>query len=47
MRIVVVNHLILGSGQRLFEQENHLARLKLAESSATSNGVILATYQAV
>ncbi len=43
--LLMIHHLILGSGQRLFEQEDHLARLKLAESSATSNGVILATYQ--
>jgi hypothetical protein len=41
----MIHPLVLGSGQRLFEHDNHIARLKLIDSTATTTGVILATYQ--
>jgi dihydrofolate reductase len=44
--VLVIHPLVLGSGQRLFDHEDHLTRLRLADSTATPTGVILATYQA-
>jgi dihydrofolate reductase len=43
--LLMIHPLVLGSGQRLFEHDNHIARLKLIDSTATTTGVILATYQ--
>lgn len=43
--LLMIHPLILGSGKRLFEHDDHLARLKLTGSTATPTGVILATYQ--
>jgi dihydrofolate reductase len=43
--LLMIHPLVLGSGKRLFEHHDHVARLKLIGSTATSTGVILATYQ--
>jgi dihydrofolate reductase len=43
--LLMIHPLVLGSGRRLFEHENHTAKLKLVDSTATSTGVILATYK--
>lgn len=43
--LLLIHPLLLGSGQRLFEHDNHLTQLKLVDCTATSTGVILATYQ--
>ena len=43
--LLMIHPLLLGSGQRLFEHDGHLAELRLAGSSATATGVILATYE--
>ena len=37
--------LVLGSGQRLFDHDDHLVKLRLVESITTTTGVIIATYQ--
>jgi dihydrofolate reductase len=42
--LLFIYPLILGSGQRLFDHENHPVQLHLAESIATTTGVIIATY---
>ncbi len=42
--LLFVYPLILGSGQRLFDHENHPVHLRLVESIATTTGVIIATY---
>jgi dihydrofolate reductase len=44
---LMIHPLVLGAGQRLFDQDDRDDRpthLKLSESTATSTGVILATY---
>lgn len=43
--LLMIHPLVLGSGMRLFEHDDHVARLKLIGSTATATGVILATYQ--
>ncbi len=43
--LLLIYPLILGSGQRLFDHENHLVPLRLVESIATTTGAIIATYQ--
>ncbi len=43
--LLLIYPLILGSGQRLFDHENHPVQLRLVESIATTTGVIIATYQ--
>jgi dihydrofolate reductase len=43
--LLMIHPLILGSGQRLFEQDGHLAKLRLVTSTPTTAGVIIATYQ--
>jgi dihydrofolate reductase len=45
--LLMIHPLMLGSGNRLFEHDDNLARLKLVGSTATTTGVILATYQPV
>jgi dihydrofolate reductase len=42
--MLFIHPLVLGSGQRLFEHENHPVKLRLVESTATTTGVIIATY---
>ena len=43
--LLMIHPLILGSGLRLFPKEGTLARLRLIDSTPTTTGVILATYQ--
>lgn len=43
--LLFIHPLILGSGQRLFENENHPVKLYLVDSTATTTGVIIATYR--
>jgi dihydrofolate reductase len=45
--LLMIHPLVLGSGQRLFGQDGHGARLRLVESTTTGTGVILASYQPV
>jgi dihydrofolate reductase len=42
--LLMIHPIVLGVGQRLFEQDGFVTRLKLASSTATATGVILATY---
>jgi dihydrofolate reductase len=43
--LLLIHPLVLGSGQRLFEHNNHLVKLRLVDSIPTTTGVIIATYQ--
>jgi dihydrofolate reductase len=43
--LLMIHPLVLGSGRRLFEHDDHLARLRLLSSTATTTDVILAGYQ--
>jgi dihydrofolate reductase len=43
--LLMIHPLLLGSGQRLFEHEKQVGKLKLVDCTATSTGVILATYK--
>ncbi len=43
--LLLIHPLVLGSGQRLFEPDNHLVKLRLVDSIPTTTGVIIATYQ--
>jgi dihydrofolate reductase len=43
--LLMIHPLVLGSGQRLFDHDDHVAKLRLVGSTATTTGVILATYQ--
>ena len=43
--LLMIYPLVLASGQRLFEPDDHVTRLRLVDSTATTSGVILATYQ--
>jgi dihydrofolate reductase len=45
--LLMIYPLILGSGQRLFDHDDHGAKLRLLGSTATTTGVILATYQPI
>ena len=40
----MIHPVVVGSGQRLFEHDNHVTKLWLVDSAATTKGVILATY---
>jgi dihydrofolate reductase len=42
---VMIHPVVLGSGQRLFGPADDRLSLTLADSAATSTGVILATYR--
>jgi dihydrofolate reductase len=42
--LLMVHPLVLGAGQRLFEPEDHVSRLRLVSSVATGTGVIIAAY---
>jgi dihydrofolate reductase len=44
--LLMIHPLVLGSGRRLFEHDNHAAELRLVSSTATTTGVMLATYHA-
>ena len=43
--LLMIHPIVLGSGQRLFEPDNHVTELRLVDSTPTTKGVILATYQ--
>jgi len=36
---------VLGSGQRLFEPDDHVTKLRLVDCTPTTTGVIIATYE--
>jgi dihydrofolate reductase len=44
--LLMTHPLLLGPGQRLFEQEDHTSELQLLSSVATATGAIIAIYQA-
>ena len=43
--LLMIHPLLLGSGQHLFEQDDHGSKLRLLGSTATPTGVIIATYE--
>lgn len=43
--LLLIYPLVLGSGKRLFEAGGQFTELRLVESTATTKGVIIATYQ--
>jgi dihydrofolate reductase len=43
--ILLIHPLVLGSGQRLFDDGGALAKLSLVESTTTPKGVVVATYE--
>jgi dihydrofolate reductase len=43
--LLMIHPLVLGSGQRLFDHHDDVAKLQLVASVATTTGVIIATYQ--
>jgi dihydrofolate reductase len=43
--LLLIHPLVLGSGQRLFDPDNQRVQLRLVESTATTTGVIIATYR--
>jgi dihydrofolate reductase len=45
--LLMIYPLVLGSGQRLFDHDDHVTELQLVSSSTTTTGVILATYQPI
>jgi dihydrofolate reductase len=45
--LLMIHPLVLGSGQRLFDHDDHAAKLRLLSSTPTTTGVILATYQPI
>jgi len=45
--LLFIHPLVLGSGKRLFEHDNHLTKLRLTSNIPTTTGVIIATYQPI
>ena len=43
--LLMIHALVLGSGQRVFDHDDHVANLRLLNTIPTTTGVILATYQ--
>jgi dihydrofolate reductase len=43
--LLMIHPLVLGSGQALFDHDDHLVKLRLLSSTSTTTGVIIATYQ--
>lgn len=43
--LLMIYPLVLGSGRRLFDHDDHGVKLRLVESVTTTTGVIIATYQ--
>ena len=43
--LLMIHPVVLGSGIRLFEPDDQLTQLRLAESTATTTGVIIASYE--
>ncbi|MDQ6803748.1 MAG: dihydrofolate reductase family protein [Actinomycetota bacterium] len=44
--VLMIHPLILGSGRRLFDNVGTAAELRLVNSTTTSKGVVIATYDA-
>jgi dihydrofolate reductase len=45
--LLMIHPRVLGSGQRLFDHDDHVANLRLLNTTPTTTGVILATYQPI
>jgi len=45
--LLMIHPLVLGSGRRLFDYDDHVVKLRLLSSTATTTGVIIATYQPI
>jgi dihydrofolate reductase len=45
--LLFIHPLVLGCGQRLFEPDGYVTRLRLIASTPTTTGVIIATYQPI
>jgi len=43
--LLMIHPIVLGSGQRLFEADAQTVDLQLVDATATTNGVIIATYR--
>jgi dihydrofolate reductase len=43
--VLLIHPLVLGSGRRLFPDGGAFAALRLAATSTTNTGVVIATYQ--
>ena len=43
--LLLIYPLVLGSGQRLFEPDDHVANLRLVDSTTSTKGVLIATYE--
>jgi dihydrofolate reductase len=43
--LLMIHPLILGSGRRLFPDDGAFARLRLADSTTTTTGVLIGTYR--
>jgi dihydrofolate reductase len=43
--LLMIHPLVLGSGKRLFEHDDHVAKLKLISNRVTTTGVVLVVYQ--
>jgi len=43
--LLLIYPLVLGSGQRLFEPDDHVTNLRLVDSTTTTKGVLIATYE--
>jgi hypothetical protein len=43
--LLMIRPLVRGSGRRLFDHDDHAAKLRRVDSTSTTIGVILATYQ--
>jgi dihydrofolate reductase len=43
--VLTIHPLVLGAGRRLFPDDGTTARLRLVESTPTTTGVLIATYQ--
>jgi dihydrofolate reductase len=43
--LLLIHPLVLGSGRRLFDHDGHAVELRLVDSTPTTTGVLIATYQ--
>jgi dihydrofolate reductase len=43
--LLMIHPIVLGCGQRLFDHDDRIAKLRLLSSTPTTTGVIVATYQ--
>jgi dihydrofolate reductase len=44
--VLMIHPLVFGSGRRLFREDAPFSRLRLVDSTTTTTGVVIATYQA-